>query len=90
MLFIFHVMSNKIKRLQKYNSVQSKVLFWLERLALQLVKVHVQAVYWQGPDVNGNYFPHFFYSSPFPTPHPPPLGVETENLKIKAENRATF
>ena len=27
MLFIFHVMSNKIKRLQKYNRVQSKVLF---------------------------------------------------------------
>ena len=39
MLFIFHVMSNKIKRLQKYNSVQSKVVLNLA------TKIHIKESY---------------------------------------------
>ena len=39
MLFIYHVMSNKIKRLQKYNSVQSKVVLNLA------TKIHIKESY---------------------------------------------
>ena len=39
MLFIFHVMSNKIKRLQKYNSVQSKVVLNLATI------IHIKESY---------------------------------------------
>ena len=43
MLFIFHVMSNKIKRLQKYNSVQSKVVLNLATI------IHIKESYLHAP-----------------------------------------